>query len=84
MDADTNEDLYWACRGGGGGNFGIVTSLTFRAHRASGAAWFFIRFPWSQASAALAAWQRFAPHAPAGAHLDLHARHHRRLRLARA
>jgi hypothetical protein len=65
VNADTNEDLYWACRGGGGGNFGIVTSLTFRAHRATGAAWFFIRFPWSQASTALAAWQKFAPHAPA-------------------
>ncbi len=64
VDADTNEDLYWACRGGGGGNFGIVTSLTLRAHRARGAAWFFIRFPWSQASEALAAWQRFAPDAP--------------------
>ena len=64
VDADTNENLYWACRGGGGGNFGIVTSLTFRAHRASGAAWFFIRFPWSQAGEALAAWQRFAPGAP--------------------
>jgi FAD/FMN-containing dehydrogenase len=64
VDADTNEDLYWACRGGGGGNFGIVTSFTFQAHRATGAAWFFIRFPWSQASEALAAWQRFAPHAP--------------------
>ncbi|MEA2331707.1 MAG: hypothetical protein QOH58_1845 [Thermoleophilaceae bacterium] len=64
VDADTNEDLYWACRGGGGGNFGIVTSLRFRAHRASGAAWFFVRFPWSQASEALAAWQGFAPDAP--------------------
>jgi FAD/FMN-containing dehydrogenase len=64
VDANTNEDLYWACRGGGGGNFGIVTSLTFRAHRATGAAWFFIRFPWSQAGEAMAAWQRFAPHAP--------------------
>jgi FAD/FMN-containing dehydrogenase len=64
VDADTDEDLYWACRGGGGGNFGIVTSLTFQAHRARGASWFFVRFPWSQASEALAAWQRFAPGAP--------------------
>ena len=64
VDADTNEDLYWACRGGGGGNFGIVTSLTLQAHRSRGGSWFFVRFPWSQASEALAAWQRFAPHAP--------------------
>jgi FAD/FMN-containing dehydrogenase len=34
VDADTNEDLFWACRGGGGGNFGVVTSLTLRTHRA--------------------------------------------------
>ncbi|KAF1949719.1 FAD/FMN-containing isoamyl alcohol oxidase-like protein MreA, partial [Byssothecium circinans] len=26
-DAETNKDLYWAFRGGGGGNFGIVTSM---------------------------------------------------------
>jgi FAD/FMN-containing dehydrogenase len=65
VDADTNEELYWACRGGGGGNFGIVTSLTLQAHRTRRAAWFFVRFPWSQASEALAAWQRFAPDAPA-------------------
>jgi FAD/FMN-containing dehydrogenase len=64
VDGDTNEDLLWACRGGGGGNFGIVTSLTLQAHRTRRAAWFIVRFPWSQASEALVAWQRFAPHAP--------------------
>jgi len=65
VNADTNDDLYWACRGGGGGNFGIVTSFTLQTHRAPGAAWFFMSWPWSQAEEAIAAWQRFAPHAPA-------------------
>lgn len=64
LDARSEQDLFWACRGGGGGNFGIVTSLTFRTHRAGGAAWFFIRFPWEQADEALDVWQRFAPQAP--------------------
>jgi FAD/FMN-containing dehydrogenase len=65
VDADSNEDLFWASQGGGGGNFGIATSLTLQTHRVRSASWFFISFPWSQASAVLAAWQRFAPHAPA-------------------
>lgn len=30
-DAQENTDLYWACRGGGGGNFGISLSFTFQA-----------------------------------------------------
>ena len=61
---DSNEDLFWASQGGGGGNFGIVTSLTMQTHRTRGAAYFFISFPWSQANQVLAAWQEFAPHAP--------------------
>ena len=57
--------LFWACQGGGGGNFGIVTSLTFRTHRARRAAYFTASWPWSEADHALNAWQRFAPEAPA-------------------
>ncbi len=60
----SNPDLYWASRGGGAGNFGVVTSFRQRIHRVSSAAWFNVSWPWSSAADALGAWQRFAPHAP--------------------
>jgi len=68
-DPATNPDLLWACRGGGGGNFGAVTALTLSTHPVSTAAYGFCDFPWSQAAAALAAWQRVAPHGPDGLYL---------------
>jgi FAD binding domain/Berberine and berberine like len=63
-NAHQNADLYWACRGGGGGNFGIVTNFTFKTHAVDGVSTFSIRWPWSDAEAAFAAWQAWAPHAP--------------------
>lgn len=32
-NANDHSDLFWASRGGGGGNFGICTSFRFRTHR---------------------------------------------------
>jgi FAD/FMN-containing dehydrogenase len=57
-------DLYWACRGGGGGNFGIATSFRFKTHPVGDVSYYQVVWPWSDAAAALRAWQSFAPHAP--------------------
>jgi FAD/FMN-containing dehydrogenase len=63
-NAGAHEDLFWASRGGGGGNFGIVTRYRLRTAPAHRAAWFFLSWPWAMASEALAAWQSVLPGAP--------------------
>ena len=65
-NAHQHQDLYWALRGGGGGNFGIVTRLLFRTHPVGQVATFTLEWPWADAKKVVQAWQRFAPHAPDG------------------
>ncbi len=60
-----DEDLYWACRGGGGGNFGVVTSFGFRAHPIPEAITLFtLEWAWGAAGTVLDAWFRWIPSAP--------------------
>jgi FAD/FMN-containing dehydrogenase len=65
-------DLFWACQGGGGGNFGVVTSFTFRTVPAPQPVLFSASWPWSKAARVVAAWQSWAPHAPDAMWSNLH------------
>jgi FAD/FMN-containing dehydrogenase len=57
-DASTNPDLLWALRGGGGGNFGIVTLLEYHTQPTTSLGFFLLSFPWSNAAAVVRGWSR--------------------------
>lgn len=63
-DAERDRDLYWAARGGGGGNFGVAVEFVFRTHPASEVTLFFYRWPWSRAGAVIGAWQGWLAQLP--------------------
>jgi len=61
---DERGDLFWALRGGGAG-FGIITQLRYAVHETpAGPIAFTLSYPWTQAAAAIDAWQRTLPSAP--------------------
>src|SRR5215218_4663409 len=58
-------DLFWALRGAGAGNFGVVTTLVFRAVPAPQATTnLHLAWPSAHAGAVIGAWQRWAPTGP--------------------
>ena len=59
--AQEHPDLFWALRGGGGGNFGIATTFTFRLRAIGEVALFSVTWPWDDVAEVLEVWQRWAP-----------------------
>ncbi|MFB7919030.1 FAD-binding oxidoreductase [Streptomyces sp. NPDC056061] len=63
-DARNHPDLFWALRGAGNGNFGVVTGLTFRTRPVPQSVTAYLSWPWSRARSAVTAWQEWGPSQP--------------------
>ncbi|MFF3765287.1 FAD-binding protein [Streptomyces sp. NPDC001922] len=63
-DAVRHSDLFWACRGGGGGNFGINTEFTFRTTPVDRVSVYQLDWDWEDVPAAFAAVQALVMAAP--------------------
>lgn len=61
--ATENEDLFWALRGGGG-NFGVVTSMRIRLHPLDQIVSGVVLYPWSEAADVLRRYAEFSRSVP--------------------
>jgi FAD/FMN-containing dehydrogenase len=62
---EADSDLFWAMRGAGAGQFGIVTSFRFRVLAAPARMTnFTLQWPFASAESMVGAWQSWAPLAP--------------------
>ncbi|QNE16656.1 FAD-binding oxidoreductase [Kribbella qitaiheensis] len=72
VSATQEPELFWALRGGGGGNLGIVTSFKIATIPANKLGFFRLTWTEAQAAAVVRGWQRFAHEAPSTAWGNLH------------
>jgi FAD/FMN-containing dehydrogenase len=72
VNASQHADLFWASRGGGGGNFGIVTSMRFHTQSTYRMGFFILHFPWAQAAKVVRGWSHRVRHMPRSAWANLH------------
>ncbi|MFH7599653.1 FAD-binding oxidoreductase [Streptomyces racemochromogenes] len=56
---DRDPELFWALRGGGGGNFGVVTEFRLRTHPVGDAAFAELHWPAADSAAVVHGWQRW-------------------------
>jgi FAD/FMN-containing dehydrogenase len=64
VDANRDAELFWALRGGGGGNAGVVTAFTFTTVPAPDVSVFSLSFPAARTAEVLLAWQAWMAAAP--------------------
>jgi FAD/FMN-containing dehydrogenase len=64
VDDGHHENLFWALRGAGAGNFGVVTSLVLGTVPAPKVTNVHLSWPFSHAAEVIEAWQAWAPDAP--------------------
>lgn len=57
VDAHHDAELFWACRGGGGGTFGVVTAFQLKTFPSPTFSSFRATWSWSNAGAVLRGWQ---------------------------
>ncbi|WP_329140953.1 FAD-binding oxidoreductase [Streptomyces sp. NBC_01476] len=74
VSADAEPDIFWALRGAGNGQFGVVTSLRFSTHATPDVVTGYLTWPWSRAAAVIRSWQSWGPDQPdpiwSALHLD--------------
>lgn len=59
-----NQDLFWALRGAGNGNYGIILDIELKTHRINKIFYFTVKYPFNEIEAALALWTTWTQRVP--------------------